>query len=312
MRSITMEMTHNQAYRLGSMSRRALRARCHPRWPDEEPTLKFVELLNEWLGMLVQLKGKPLCGSVQALRDAADRERQNRSAHEWHSIREKVARHLEAMGEDVVPPVPPEPPASAPADTYEMARDQAEDAEDCPAVRQALGPGLEGAYELGQLVARCMYADAAELTTQRVADLVKSLASEQWLTGSLSTAASAEPLHRTVMNRITELDRLLSALPWPASASGSDNEAASDSPYLTVPEAAKLLRIGEETVERMIANGELPAVELTGRGTLGGRRLKRIMRESLDAFMKERQTKKVDDKTPRRKRPKPGGRDYFA
>jgi len=93
-------------------------------------------------------------------------------------------------------------------------------------------------------------------------------------------------LVRCQLNSLEVVDQ--ADLPRPrattASEASSDDDAGGG-PYLTVADAAKLLRVGEDTIERMIKNGSLPVVEITGRGELGGRRVSWIRRESLDDLL---------------------------
>jgi excisionase family DNA binding protein len=87
-----------------------------------------------------------------------------------------------------------------------------------------------------------------------------------------------------------------------ASSEAGEDGNSSNRPYLTVTDAAKLLNVGDDTIERMIKRGDLPVVEISGRGELGSRRLKRIRRESLDALMKQKERTEYSPVRRRRKR----------
>ena len=57
-------------------------------------------------------------------------------------------------------------------------------------------------------------------------------------------------------------------------------------PLLTIPETAQALRVGENTVYRMIANGDLDAVDIARTGSHRPRT--RVPRTSIDAFISAR------------------------
>jgi excisionase family DNA binding protein len=80
-------------------------------------------------------------------------------------------------------------------------------------------------------------------------------------------------------------------------------------PYLTIQDAARLLQVGEETVERMIINGDIPVVEISGRGKWKRRCIKRIRRESLDEAMRRKE--RVPYNPPPRRKTLPCSHDYF-
>jgi excisionase family DNA binding protein len=143
--------------------------------------------------------------------------------------------------------------------------------------------------------------EADEPTTMRIAELTRQLASEEWLTGNLKSAAPTESIHEIVMSRLDVLDELLSTREWPT-WSPSQEEEVGDSPYLTIAQAAKLLRVGEDTIQRMITNGDLPVVEITGQKSGGGRKLKRILRESLQAAIKKKERTEYSPAARSRKR----------
>jgi excisionase family DNA binding protein len=52
--------------------------------------------------------------------------------------------------------------------------------------------------------------------------------------------------------------------------------------FYTIKEASEILRVSDETVRRMINNGQLEAIRV--QGTLGGRGQWRVRKESLDKY----------------------------
>lgn len=93
---------------------------------------------------------------------------------------------------------------------------------------------------------------------------------------------------------------------------GKQPSQVTESPYLTIAEAAKMLRVGEDTVERLIASGQLPASEISSKGIAAGKKFKRISIDDVHAFMKR--SKPVDLVEPRKRRsikPDQSVKDYF-
>ena len=292
-----MSISKEQAYRLGSMPRRCWRVRSKPRWPEDDTYEEAVGLVDEWLALLDRIKGKPLKHEVEALRAVLNTEHQVHERDLQHSKRMKLHELLSLAGHDLEAPTPPQTHLPD-VDSSQLMGELIERAK-TSRLPEALPAYCHDAYELGQLVAEGIYNGPDEAQAQRIADLVRQHASEQWLTGNLAPHTQGCSIHTIVSKRIFDLDELLSTLPWPSSNTISADEET-DTAYLTIAEAAGLLKIGEATVERLIANGELPTVEISGRGISGGRKVRRIMRESLDAWMKQQERKQPP--TPRRRR----------
>lgn len=79
------------------------------------------------------------------------------------------------------------------------------------------------------------------------------------------------------------------------------SQASVEGPYLTIEEAAQLLKVGDDTVERLVASGQLKASEFSGKGRSAGRKFKRIRREALEAFLTANELASHPSPTARRR-----------
>jgi len=59
--------------------------------------------------------------------------------------------------------------------------------------------------------------------------------------------------------------------------------------YLTIPEAARYMRVGEDTVLRLIEAGQIAVVEISGKGKTAGRKMKRVRRDEIERYMREQE-----------------------
>jgi excisionase family DNA binding protein len=81
-----------------------------------------------------------------------------------------------------------------------------------------------------------------------------------------------------------------------------EDAAQARSGWLTPNEAAAELKVSRDTIERLVASGQLQAAELNTDKGHGQRHRYRIHRDWLDEFMQHRAKRKASSPEPRRPR----------
>lgn len=128
--------------------------------------------------------------------------------------------HLVGMGVEVsAPELPGASPYTGPT-SLELISELAAEATDGSVARR-LSPDVLLAFELGQLISEALSRDVDEAKTLRIAELIRKLTSNEWLTGKPDPTSGTESIHFIVQSRLTLLDELLSTQPWPSKESKS-------------------------------------------------------------------------------------------
>jgi excisionase family DNA binding protein len=305
-----MRLTPNHAYRLGTAPNRVYRERCRSRWPEEEGVTALLSLVDEWLGLLAAFKCQELLQDVQQLKQAIAKEWSDQVARETHEKLTNRYNFLIGCGEDVPPPPPLHiVPWNGPG-SFELARDLAEKADQTD-IRQKLPADVHEAYDLGVLVGRCMGGEATDQDAMEVWTQLTRRGLQEWVTGKPAGTPFDVPIDRLILVRLEHLDELLSTQEWPPAQ--PETEPEPPGPYLTIQEAARLLKVGEDTVERLISSGQLKAAEISGKGKSAGRKIRRIRREAVDELMKATETSHEQSRSPRRRtRRNDSPKDYIG
>lgn len=81
---------------------------------------------------------------------------------------------------------------------------------------------------------------------------------------------------------------------------------------MSAKEVASLLKVGEDTVERLIGSGQLSASEISGKGRAAGRKFKRIRREALEDFLRANEAHCLPPSRPRLPKHLRPPKDYFG
>jgi excisionase family DNA binding protein len=306
----------HEAYRLGSLPGRVFRLRCRPDWL-EKTAETLLETVDQWASILRQIKCRELLDAATELKTRIEAELAYEADLQKYELLQKQRAVAERLsGEKLDPPTEPAPLPDG-RTSRELLRDllikarEADLAEHLPIEAREF-------YELGRLMADCQGGSVDEQSALRIWTIARDAGCEEWITGCPAGTRLPEGLTiaRLITDRTDKIDRLFWEGPLPVRAVQGDHQQDADetqhaSPYLTIREAADLLKVGEDTVERLISSGQLPASEISGKGRAAGRKVKRITREALDEFMHRAQTAPKAEKRAWRPSSLKPPKDYF-
>lgn len=207
------------------MPYRVLHYRRDPRWPDTESCGRAIALLDEWLEILDGIGHKSFRADIGRLRIAIGAEYDKHAAQEQYAKQLRRYEQLQSMGMDVAAPLPCGALSCAESNSLDQIKQLVTRATD-GSITKRLVPETLLPFELGRLISVAMSGRLEESEALRIAELVRKLTSNEWLTGSLAPGAGS--IHSIVQSRIVLLDELLSTQPWPA----EENAPASPSGHV--------------------------------------------------------------------------------